>query len=384
MKSMDIVYDAEEQGLADRSARIKRCESMSRSKIRRNLPRYLGVCLAICLSVFALSGCGETSGESAQGEVAKTAQEQGAQGESWEKTLGPVRAVVTLSNRTPILGEQIILTLTVESEPDVVVAMPDFGDQLGRFGIADYKATESVSSEGKNVYAQSYTLDLPMSGSLRTPSFLVEFTDNRADSENPGVIQELLTEEKTFEVGSVFGDGRVPEKLSPAIGKLPELVIAEDDGASWWIYALACAAVVGGIGGAIGARRRRKAPELPADEVALMALSSLEKRGLPSNQAGADRWYVELSSILRTYIEGRFGLDAPRLTTEEFFEQAKKRAELGDEEKRLIRKLLERSDRVKFTDFMPTTEEMEQMLSDSRRFVEETRAVLSEEAKKDA
>ena len=89
-------------------------------------------------------------------------------------------------------------------------------------------------------------------------------------------------------------------------------------------------------------------------------------------------------SNCRRYCAHISRVDAPRLTTEEFFEQAKKSAELGDDDKRLIRKLLERSDRVKFTDFMPTTEEMEQMLVDSRRFVEETRVVAVEEAKKDA
>ena len=197
-------------------------------------------------------------------------------------------------------------------------------------------------------------------------------------------MQEILTEEMTFEVGSVFGDGRVPEELSPAIGNLPELVLPSGKKSPWWMYAGMVALVAALLGGIYALRRKSSEPALAVDEVALRALQALEKRGLPSNQSGADRWYVELSSILRTYIEGRFGVDAPRLTTEEFFEQAKKSAELGDDDKRLIRKLLERSDRVKFTDFMPTTEEMEQMLVDSRRFVEETRVVAVEEAKKDA
>lgn len=376
MKSIDIGDGVEGRGLLYRKSCAERYKCMK---------RYIYTCMLIAGLSLAQFGCGTPEAGDAQANVSEqSAVAPGGQGDSRETVLGPVRAVVNLSHRAPVLGEQITLSLTVDAEPDVVVSMPEFGDQLGRFGIADYRATETVSETGHNVYVQSYTLDLPMSGSLRTPSFLVEFTDNRANSEKKGVVQEILTEEMTFEVGSVFGDGRVPEELSPAIGNLPELVLPSGKKSPWWMYAGMVALVAALLGGIYALRRKSSEPALAVDEVALRALQALEKRGLPSNQSGADRWYVELSSILRTYIEGRFGVDAPRLTTEEFFEQAKKSAELGDDDKRLIRKLLERSDRVKFTDFMPTTEEMEQMLVDSRRFVEETRVVAVEEAKKDA
>lgn len=313
-------------------------------------------------------------------ESVRTANDA-SEGESRETVLGPVKATVRLNNRAPVLGEQIVLTLTAEAEPDVVVSMPDFGDQLGRFGIADYKASESVSASGKNIYSQTYTLDLPMSGTLHAPSFLIEFTDNRASGEKKGVVQELLTEEIAFEVKSVFGDGRVPEELKPAIGVLPELVMPDGKKTPVWVYALAVLGIcaIGAAAWAIG--RKKSAPELPPDEVALSALADLAKRGMPDDQAAADRWYVELSSILRNYIERRFGLGAPRLTTEEFFDRAKRSDLLGDEEKQLIRALLERSDRVKFTDFMPSREETERMLSDARRFIGETREKTPQETK---
>lgn len=388
MKSIDIGDGVGGRGALYRKSCAERYDCMKRCKCMKrynDMKRYIYTCILIASLSLVQFGCGTPEGGGVQAnDVEQAAVAPGGQGDSRETVLGPVRAVVNLSHRAPVLGEQITLSLTVEAEPDVVVSMPEFGDQLGRFGIADYKATETVSETGHNVYVQSYTLDLPMSGSLRTPSFLVEFTDNRASSEKKGVVQEILTEEMTFEVGSVFGDGRVPEELSPAIGNLPELVMPSGEKSPWWMYAGMVALVAALLGGIYALRRKSSEPGLAVDEVALRALQALEKRGLPSNQSGADRWYVELSSILRTYIEGRFGVDAPRLTTEEFFEQAKKSAELVDDDKRLIRKLLERSDRVKFTDFMPTTEEMEQMLVDSRRFVEETRVVAVEEAKKDA
>jgi len=101
-------------------------------------------------------GCGTPEAGDAQANVSEqSAVAPGGQGDSRETVLGPVRAVVNLSHRAPVLGEQITLSLTVDAEPDVVVSMPEFGDQLGRFGIADYRATETVSETGDNVYVQS-------------------------------------------------------------------------------------------------------------------------------------------------------------------------------------------------------------------------------------
>lgn len=293
-----------------------------------------------------------------------------------ESQLGPVHAVVHLDHEKPTLGEQITLTLTVDAAPKVKVIMPDFGDQLGKFGIADYKASENIREDGRSEYVQRYTLDLPMSGKLKTPSFLIEFTDNRDEAENPGQIEELLTDAITFEVASVFADGKTPESLYPALEKLPELVLPETQKSMWHLWAAIAAVAAAIVGGLIWFFRRTK-PEvvLPPDVVALNALTQMENRQIPSNSKDVDAWYVELSGIVRKYIEGRFALQAPRLTTEEFFELAKSSDALTDDNKTVIRKLLERSDRVKFTHFVPTMDESREMLKAARTFVEDTREI---------
>lgn len=300
-----------------------------------------------------------------------------------ETTLGPVHAVVRLDDSQPVLGNPIALTLTVDAAPDVVVTMPEFGDQLGKFGIADFKESESLREDGRHVYTQRYTLDLPMSGKLRTPSFAVEFTDNRnATDENKNKIMELLTDEIPFNVRSVFLEGETPQALAPAMDVLPPLVLPDEEKSR---LPLILAIVLIGCVAAGAAYRWLKHPApqtvLPPDALALQALDDLSQRDIPTDSEATDAWYVELSNIIRHYVEGRFALHAPRLTTEEFFELAKKSDALKDEDKLLIRKLLERSDRVKFTSFAPTADETRQMLSDARRFVLETRPQTSAEEK---
>lgn len=321
------------------------------------------------------NACSEPASETPQTtEIAQTADNKVPM--QRETVLGPVHAVVHLDNQNPTLGEQITLTLTVDAAPKVKVIMPDFGDQLGKFGIADYKATENIREDSRQEYVQRYTLDLPMSGKLKTPSFLIEFTDNRDEAENPGKIEELLTEEMTFEVASVFADGKTPEELYPLQEKLPELVLPTAQKSQGWLWAALAALAAAMIGGAIWLKTRTKSEIIfPPDFIALKALDKMEKREIPTDFKSVDAWYVELSDIVRKYIEGRFDLHAPRLTTEEFFELAKTSDELTDAHKNVVRKLLERADRVKFTHYVPPTDESREMLQAARTFVEETREI---------
>ena len=336
---------------------------------------YISIFTLLLCSTFWFSACDSpqeevpTSVEAVQPDQAKVKNP-----DQRETTIGPVHARVVLDNKTPTLGDQITLTLTVDAESDVTVTMPDFGDQMGRFNIADYKSTETLRDDGRYEFSQIYTLDLPMSGKLTTPSFLVEFIDNRAESDQRGKIQEILTEAMTFEVASVFADGEVPEELYPLQGTMEELVLPTSKKSKRWMY-FAMAAGLNAMAGAAYLRLRKPVPKviLPPDVVALKALDVMQARQIPTDPKGIDAWYVELSGIVRTYIEGRFDIHAPRLTTEEFFELARKNDELKDEDKILIRTLLERSDRVKFTDFIPPSDESLAILQDARRFVMDTR-----------
>lgn len=345
---------------------------------RENMKRFYSIWL-IFVALSLATGCREPEEVAAVQEVAAPASEVPKDPISRETTMGPVHAVVTLGDAHPVLGERVELTLRVEAAEGVIVTMPDFGDQLGRYEIADYKTSESILDDGRNAYEQRYFLELPRSGRLRTPTFLVEFVDNRDGAENRGKVQELLTEEMSFEASSVFAEGQEPPELFPAQGALGELVLPSKSRTSWWIWVVVVVACGGVIGGVVATRWGKKREViLPPDVVAISALDALQRREIPQDAKGVDAWYVDLSSIVRTYIEGRFELEAPRMTTEEFFELARGSQVLSESHKALIHRLLERSDRVKFTDYIPSREESEALLADARRFVEETQVVEEE------
>lgn len=124
------------------------------------------------------------------------------------------------------------------------------------------------------------------------------------------------------------------------------------------------------------ARRRMikeiSAPPVPPWQTAFARLDALEQKQYPQkNQVGA--YYTELSDILRKYIEARFDIQAPEMTTEEFLPSMGRSPEICDTHKQLLKDFLIRCDMVKFARSMATVSEMEEGLVSARNFIRETR-----------
>jgi len=144
----------------------------------------------------------------------------------------------------------------------------------------------------------------------------------------------------------------------------------------WVLPLIALAALAAGL----AARRRRgasapaaAAPPPPAHETALARLAALRAKGwIESGEAEA--FYVELSAIIRRYVEGRFGLRAPERTTEEFLREAAESKALGPEQQAAMRAFLESSDLVKFARHRPGAADMGAAIEAAERFVRETAA----------
>ncbi len=287
-------------------------------------------------------------------------------------TKGPVEATVQVAPEAPRLGDPIRLVLTVVAAEGVQVRMPPFGDALGRFEIVDYAPRRRVLADGATWNRQSYTLQAPMSGRQTIPSLLVEFDDGRETDDGPGELRELLTDAIEVEVGSVLAGE--DDALRPRRGPLPPLPTAAERRRPFILLGVVIAVAVGlavGVAGMLmsAARRRR---QRSAFDVALARLGALEARGLPGAD-DADGWYVELSGVVRRYLEDGLGLRAPELTTEEFIREAGRSELLAAAHASLLRGFLERCDRVKFAAYRPPEAESRDALAAARRFVEESR-----------
>ena len=121
-------------------------------------------------------------------------------------------------------------------------------------------------------------------------------------------------------------------------------------------------------------RSKVEAPQKPkpiAWEVAEVRLRELAFRKLPE-QGKVDAYYVDLSAILRYYIEDRFQVHAPEQTTQEFLVAASERGVLSAEQQDVVSGFLRHCDRVKFAKFEPSMAEMTENFQLVEDFVVQT------------
>lgn len=102
-------------------------------------------------------------------------------------------------------------------------------------------------------------------------------------------------------------------------------------------------------------------PPLPASppwETAFQRLRALKDTGLSGGE-DVKNFYTELSDILRRYMEGRFQIRAPEMTTEEFLSHLKAAPALNAQHKLSLQEFLACCDMVKFARFSSSLHEME-------------------------
>jgi len=338
-----------------------------------------------CLGV-AIAACGGASEPEATeaGELAPPADAITKVAEQ-----GPMKATLKVWPARPSLGDPVYARLEIESPAGISVDAPfqEAGDQrLGRFKVIAFDRDTRRTPGGGQVQQQTYTLEAYSSGRHRIPPLRLEMIDARGASAAGGSggapdarskPQELLTEEIPLDIAPVpaaatGADLKPPRgELEPRVGGARPLAI---------LGAVSLLLVLGSGGlllyRAVRARRRIEKQRSAYDE-AVTALRALEDRGAPDAET-ADAWFVELSAIVRRYLEQRHEIRAPELTTEEFLQVATARPELSAEHRGLLSSFLERCDRVKFAGYRPGAEESLATLAAARGFIEDTRLRLGD------
>ncbi len=116
-------------------------------------------------------------------------------------------------------------------------------------------------------------------------------------------------------------------------------------------------------------------PEIPPESLALKKLAAIR----PLIAEGRVRDFVEqISDILRAYLEARYGLLAPRLSTEEFLYEARKTAGLGVAQRSGLGEFLFRCDSVKFALGGLGVAGMEELYQTAERFIIQSTPVKAE------
>jgi len=292
----------------------------------------------------------------------------------------PVVVTTRVEPKSVSIGTPFRYFIRVESSEEAEVVLPLLVDHVGAFLIKDFGAVPERRESGKRVVESWYDLVGYEAGDKLVDGGVVGYRVAGSDLRQVDVpdalviIESLLPRSDGVITATEIRDIKGPER-GPRDKTLLWLALA--------VFALLSAVAVGVYW--LRARRRSVAAQAarkrPAHELALEALEKLRRAGLLEEERHAE-YYVELSAIVRTYLEGRFRLRAPEMTTEEFLQAAQLRPELAAEHRSRLARFLAEADLVKFARHHPSIEEAERAHTAARELVESTaeRREVSDEA----
>ncbi|MBK7948221.1 MAG: hypothetical protein IPK00_05670 [Deltaproteobacteria bacterium] len=290
---------------------------------------------------------------------------------------GPVTVDLAVRPADPRIGDVVELRLEVRAAPGVELLMPEFGEALGRFEIVDFAPSESQEPDGTSRARQVYRLQPNRSGKQSIPALRVEFVDRRP-GQKPAPegedAYEILTERVALDVATILA-ADAPLELRPARGDLGRRRFPGVPGWAWVVGGIAAVAAAAPFLWrawlASQARRRQRS----AYEIARSELDALLAKGRPEAEA-LDAFYVALSLIVRRYLENRFALRSPELTTEEFLNEMGRSPDLARSHQQLLRDFLVQADLVKFAGHRPEAAIVDQSIAAAERFLEDTRDLV--------
>jgi len=124
-----------------------------------------------------------------------------------------------------------------------------------------------------------------------------------------------------------------------------------------------------------GTKRIRR-PSEPPHITAIRELEKLQSEKLWQNQRHK-LYYTRLTDIVREYIEGRYGVNAMEMTSDEII-LAMTEINIPARSYEQLQRLLSTADYVKFAKYVPDIEDNEMSWSDAYYFVEETKFMAAD------
>ena len=308
-----------------------------------------------------LSGCGQRT------PTAEESTDQKPQPAHSEVERGPVRLSVTVEPSPARLSDEPKLTVEIQYEQGVTIRKPEFGTALGEFVIRDFREPLPRVQGDRQILQQIYTLEPTRAGKIVIDPIAVTFTDNRPG----GAAKEhtLQTEPITVEVAAAVAS-EAPS-LADLHGPADPLPLAAHWMPAWGWIAVAAGLLIFAVGLYWRLRHRRRAepagPVLTPAELAYLELQQL----LENHEAQQDvkLFYVELTAIVRRYIERTTGIRAPEQTTQEFLHEVSRRRDFPADEARRLKSFLEAADLVKFAAHQPRKEDVEESFRRAKVFV---------------
>ena len=292
--------------------------------------------------------------------------------EKTENNNSPITASAEADKTSINIGDKIKYSIKVETGKNMKVEFPFFAEKLADFSIRDFGSLER-GFFGKKRLVQWYVLDIYVVGQHTIPAAILKYKQKGQQEAQEIETNPVEIEVKsvldgaadTSDIRSIKGPVGFPKRITPYIilGIL--------------IFLLLIVLVR-----AILIKNRRDLDEmlpfkLPS-EIAYEALKKLKEKGF-IKLGKIKEFYIELSDIVRHYLENRFEVRAPEMTSEEFLADIKDSDVLSMEQKNLLRDFLLHCDMVKFARHKPLQKEINSSLESAKKLIDQTKETAKDE-----
>lgn len=279
-------------------------------------------------------------------------------------------------------ARSVFLRIELKTPSDKTAVLPDLRDRVEGFTLAeDFEHEPKTLADGSTLQTAEWRLvPEPCAEKHKIRPFVVKAS--------PKMMSYRSDEGSlSFVAGPVrFEQPPAREPVTGAIETDPKKDLPP---LSWKLAGMAALAltllaslVFAGVKAAKYVVRRVKEHRMSPVERAMAELSRLLGKGLPLRGKYKD-FYIELTMVVRRYVQRQHGVKAPHLTTEEFFEAARKAAAFDQSVLNELVDFLRNSDMIKFAGVKATPETADIAAQSAKAFIRNDDDAVRGRMKKD-
>ena len=262
-------------------------------------------------------------------------------------------------------ARSVFLTMELRTPHDRTAVMPDLRDRVVGFSLVeDFAEEPRKEKDGTTVQVTNWRLvPEPCAEVYKIKPFVVKGS--------PKIWKAQSDEGKfSFIGGPIYFEN--PAAREPVTGGMETDPRKDLPPLSWrlvgWV-AMVILALLSILAALVWlaryVARRVKEHRMSPIERAWVELDRLLKKGLPGRGRYKD-FYVELTMVVRRYVQRKYGIKAPHLTTEEFLREFRDEGRgMRDE----LRKFLESADMVKFAGVEATPEMADEATDSAKNYL---------------
>lgn len=273
------------------------------------------------------------------------------------------------------IGDPVNFTIKVNKTKDIKVDLPGLNVALGAFDVRDYKSAERpVKGTNKTELTISYIITTYKTGQYYVPPITLHYL-------TPANEQRSVTSDSIcIEVKSVKSSEAkdIQEAKDPVPIKASHKLL-------YWVIGITVVILLGLLGYYYYLRRRwmgkgllfEKSAESvqPPHEIAFEELAKIEQMGLVE-QKRIKEYYTLVADVIRNYSARRYQILTLERTSDEIIQEMRSSDIMG-EFVEMFRAFFKASDLVKFAKYIPSNQEIMELVPQARSIVDLTKEVVA-------